>query len=164
MSKIKKNPWKSGYGAILFLFALAGMYEATVFSAFSLHDPSDKTAIIFFGFGLFLFGTCAVFGVANWIVEKKVNEKLVFLEYVKPFDADFNMSDDPEDPLISLLYNESRVNRHDDAVYTVDLVQIALGVNLYIFRDPKDVSSNFCIVYSRYGLYSYKLKPYERVK
>lgn len=161
--KTKKSPWKSGNSFLLSLFGFDGLFLAVCFIGFVLFDPSDYAATLLFILGLVIFGVCFFLGIANWIIEKKVNEKLMWLGYVKPFETNFNLVDDVEDPIISLSFKGQYVSRHNDKRYLVDLVSIVLGVSFYLFRNPNDNEANFCIVYNRYGLGNQKYKAYSRV-
>lgn len=162
MKNKKRSPWKSGNAPWTIMFGFNGLFLAVCFFGFVLFDQTDNVALMALAAGVGISVLCFFLGVINWITEKKVNKKLVFLEYVNQLKTDFNTIDDPADPLISLYYNSNYVSRNNDDVYTVSLEPVYFGTFLYIFRNPKNHKTNFCVVYNKVSFANHKFVAFER--
>lgn len=159
-----RNLWKTGYDDILAL-ALILWFVISVGALFIGYlSPEDSFAIFFQISGLILFWLTAILRLLNYIVEKKVNYRLDWLEYTTPFETKINLCGDEEDPIVSLRFDDKYVSRHNDEVYFADIVPLALGVYIYIFRNPKDIKKNFCIVYSRFDKLGYQFQAFKRAE
>jgi hypothetical protein len=164
VSKNNKSPWKSGYGTILGNLCLLGFILTAGSLTISLNNPESLRDIIMLFLGLEVFCLSAIFGIANWLIEKQVNYDLVKLGFTSPFETEsVDLGSKYSDPLVSIKFIDgTRISRNFDQVFTSELVPIAVGVSLYLFYYKGEPEKNFCVVFNQYGLGGLRFKAFER--